>query len=116
MLLQKFWVFYITLWSANIQIHGELQLWRSSTSLLLLTILVTFLDPLVQLYVMALNSMTDSQGTTPNMSSPSASHHFQMHADDVIQIIEGLGHVTTALPVEQADPVLSALLAQFRCF
>ena len=39
MLLQKFWVFYITLWSANIQIHGELQLWRSSTSaMLLLTI------------------------------------------------------------------------------
>jgi hypothetical protein len=34
-----------------------------------------------------------------------------MHADDVIQIIEGLGHVTTALPVEQADPVFSALLA-----
>jgi transportin-3 len=73
--------------------------------------LVTFLDPLVQLHVLAMNSMTVSQGTTPNLSSSMSSDHLEMHADDVIQIIEGLGHVTTALPVGQADPVFSALLA-----
>ena len=33
-----------------------------------------------------------------------------MDAEDVLQIIEGLGHVVSALPPEQADPVLSAML------
>ena len=72
---------------------------------------MTFLGPLVQLYVMALNSMTVSQGTIPSLSSSMSSNHLEMHADDVIQIIEGLGHVTSALPVERADPVFSVLLA-----
>jgi len=73
--------------------------------------LVTFLDQLLQLYMMALSSMTDSQGMTLNLYSSVTSDHFEMHTDDVIHIIEGLGHVTTSLPVEQADPVFSALLA-----
>lgn len=33
-----------------------------------------------------------------------------MDPEDVLQIIEGVGYVVSALPVEQADPVLSAML------
>ena len=63
----------------------------------------------MQLYTTALNAMIG----TKNISDAARSAGTEdggMDAEDVLQIIEGVGYVVSALPVEQADPVLSAML------
>lgn len=75
--------------------------------------LATFLEPLMQLYAMALNSAVEMKGTAvvgPGIATPVSSVGKGMDAEDVIQIIEGVSYVVSALPVDQADPVLSAML------
>lgn len=69
--------------------------------------LAQFLEPLMQLYTTALNSI-DMRETGLVRSTGTA--YICLDNEDVLQIIEGLCYVVTALPIEQADPVLSAML------
>lgn len=75
--------------------------------------LAPFLEPLMQLYTTALNSTIDMKETPVSGAAVArsvGSAERGLDAEDVLQIIEGLCYVVSALPVEQADPVLSAML------
>ena len=63
----------------------------------------------MQLYTTALNAVIATKNTSDAARS-AGTEDGGMEAEDVLQIIEGVGYVVSALPVEQADPVLSAML------
>ena len=71
--------------------------------------LAQFMEPLMQLYTTALNAVIGAKNTSDAATS-AGTEDGGMEAEDVLQIIEGVGYVVSALPVEQADPVLSAML------
>jgi len=86
--------------------------------------LAPFLEPLMQLYTTALTSTSTVAGAKETESSAGTGGGTEgaasssrvggpergMDPDDVLQVIEGLCYVVSALPTEQADPVLTAML------
>lgn len=69
--------------------------------------LAQFLETLMQLYTTAL-SCIDVRET--GLVSSTGTAHICLDNEDALQIIEGVCYVVTALPVEQADPMLSAMV------